>query len=272
MKKDTMSEYLAAPGVSSSALKIMLESTPRDYLYARLRKLKETPAQTKGTLWHSFMIERDVYEAEHMLQPEDWGPLTQTPGRQKWADFKAEAKKLGKKAIKWSDGQDLVFLASEMQQHRELKKILSDYEAEVSFYAEIDGHAVKSREDIYCAKAKTVWDVKTTSKAMDDESLARVIFDHGYHFSAAHHMRVMQECGHDVEEWGWIFVSTATPCPHIVLKKASKRMLESGRQDWHYAFEKLKMCEEKDCWPGFDEEIREIDFSDNTFLEKKYGL
>ena len=267
MINDTMSEYLANSGLGSGTLKNIMLS-PADFYFSQKRKEKESAAQSKGTLWHSYILERDLYHAENMIQPEDWGSLVKSPGRQKWDDFKKKAKNAGKNPVKWSDGQELLLLDEVIKDHKPLQGILETHHAELSFYAEHEGVLLKSREDLFCESQGTIWDVKTTSKPVDDDSLGKIIYDHGYHFSAAHHMKCVELCGFEVNSFGWIFVSTATPCPHIVVRKASREVLEAGKNDWKYAFEMYRSCKEKDSWPGYDEEIREISFPE--WIERKY--
>lgn len=267
VENQPMADYLAHKGIGSSQLKTILES-PKDYLYSLKKPSKETSSTSKGTLWHSFMLERQLYLDEHMIQPEDWGPLTQNPGRKLWAEFKEKAKEAGKKPVKFSDAGDLLDLEKEMLQHEEFKKIMHNHKAEVSFYAEIDGIKLKSREDIWCHEDGSVWDVKTTSQDMDDESLEKAIFYYGYHFSAAHHMNVMKAAGAEVYKWGWIFVSTGTPAPHIVIKQASPDLLAAGMNDWNHAFNLLKECTASNRWPGYSDEIEEIGLPD--WVERKY--
>jgi len=252
-----MSEYLSHEGIGSSTLKNIL-SSPRDYKYALEMPKKETKPQMLGTFIHTYMLERHLMKDEYMIQPEDWGPLTKNPGYSLWKEFKQNAEEQGKKPIKYKDGEFALRLNREMDDHEPLKDILSNAKSEVSFYTNIDGVPVKSREDLWCPDYKSVWDVKSCSKDIDDDSLSKVIFNNGYHFSAAHHMQVMKLCGVEVETWGWIFVSTGTPCPHIIIKEASEELIEAGLRDWHYAFNRLIESLETDSWDGYSKEIEKI--------------
>lgn len=268
MIKDKMEEYLNDPGIGSSKLKMILQS-PKDFLYQNLAKAKESASQTKGTLWHSYLLERDLYLEEHAIQPEDWGPLNQNPGKKKWDEFKKSAKENNKTPVKFSEAGDLLLLDEEMKKHKKFQEILKCSQAEVSFYGDFNGVRLKSREDLYDETTGTIYDVKTTSKPIDDESLAATIYKNGYHFSAYHHMLTVKLAGHKVKDWGWIFVSTATPAPHIIIKKASKQFLKAGKTDWLHAFMMLKACKKDNHWPGYSEDIEEIDLPD--WAEKFYN-
>lgn len=268
VENQPMQEYLDNEGIGSSQLKNMLTMSPMDYLYSLKEKSKDTRSTMLGTYIHTYMLERHLMESEYMIQPEDWGSLAKNPGRAKWTEFKKQAEEQGKKAIKYADGEFALKLDEQMQEHGELKNILSKAKAEVSFYAEIDGIKLKSREDLYCEADGSVWDVKSISKDIDDESLAKAIFDNGYHFAAAHHINVMRAAGATVNSWGWIFVATKTPVPHIIIKKASNDLLDAGMNDWNHAFNLLKECTKTNCWPGYSDEIEEIGLPE--WVERKY--
>lgn len=264
IENQSMADYLAHPAIGSSTLKQILALSPKDYKYSLEKKVKETSAQSRGTLWHSFLIERDKYDEQYLMQPEDWGPLTTNPGKEKWTALKKTAAALGKTPVKYSDCQHLHLLDREIKNHQGLKSILCNYKPEVSFYSDFNGHIFKSRSDIWCPVIKEVWDVKTTSGMFKpgrgiEENLQRIILENRYHFQAAHHMMVMQLCGIEVDSWGWIWIATDTPAPHIIITRASKNLLASGLRDWQYAVNMLDDCEKTNEWVGYDDDISEID-------------
>jgi hypothetical protein len=264
---ESMADYLANEAIGSSSLKKILLSA-KDYKYALSQKSSDTSSTKLGTNVHSQMLEYEKYDSEYMIQPEDWGPLNRSPGKQRWDEFKKLAKDEGKTPVKYSDGEFLLRLRSEIDSHDAYKTLRSKGKTEVSFYAEIDGIKLKSREDLWLPEDREVWDIKTTSKPLDDESLERTVFSNGYHFSAAHHMQVMNTAGFPVNRWGWIFVSTGTPCPHIIIKEADEELLEAGRRDWKYAFETLKECIETGEWKGYYQGIQKIGLPE--WVKNKY--
>ena len=84
---------------------------------------------------------------------------------------------------------------------------MSGGQAEVTGFCHYRGVEAKARVDLL-TKDNFIWDLKTSSKPVDDSALAKTVFHMGYHFQAAHHTLVLKECGIDVSGWGWIFVST----------------------------------------------------------------
>jgi hypothetical protein len=107
-----------------------------------------------------------------------------------------------------------------------------------------------------------VWDVKTISKDVTDKDELRwAIWNHKYHLSAAHHMAVMKACGVDVKGWGWIFVKSSG-YPHIVVSPCDKETLEFGKRDFEDAVGKIKICLEKNEWPGMPSGMIELGLPD----------
>jgi exodeoxyribonuclease VIII len=251
-----MQEYLDDPAIGSSGVK-KFRDTPKDYWYDKKGpKEKDSRPLYFGTMAHVWMIERHKFADEYMVAP-DWGPLNKNPGAGKWREFKRQAEELGKKPVSHKDGFWLKCLTEEIERHDDLKEILSKCKAEVSFYADIDGVRFKSREDLWQFEDGIVWDVKTSKDDITDESQIRsVIWKHKYHLSAAHHMSVMRACGVDVKGWGWIFVKS-TGYPHIVVAKCDQETLDCGQKDFESAVKKIKICLDKDDWPGVETGIIE---------------
>ncbi len=251
-----MADYLKHPGVGSSSLKNILMS-PRDYKAALAIPSKDTASTLLGELTHTFMLERDKFDERYVVQPEDWGPKNKGEAKKKWDALKKKAKEEGKQHVSWEEKSFLDRLDGEMKSHIPLQAILNQGHPEVTVTCEHKGIVYKARED-WIASDDWVWDVKTSVKMADDDTLARTIFLMGYHFQAAHHMFVLKNAGIDVKGWGWIFVSTGTPHPHIILRRASKELLEAGRTDHSYARNLLEACTRDNHWPGFPQTPVEI--------------
>ena len=273
-ENEPMADYLASDYIGSSQLKEILKS-PKDYYFSLKQKSAESSSQKNGTLIHKYILEREEYKKDYIIQPECWGPLNKKPGSTKWNEFKKQAKEAGKIPVSFKESGSLLLVDEVIENHEPLKQILATHKPEVSFYGEYNGVKIKSREDLWCAEDGTVYDVKSSAKMFKrddeslDESLGRIVYDHGYHFSAIHHIMAMKAAGVIVKSWGWIFVSTATPCPHIVIRKASTDMLSLAFGEWKKAINLLKKCQENDKWDSYiDDEINVIDFPD--WIQNKF--
>jgi hypothetical protein len=257
-----MEEYLEDDWVGSSALKKILD-TPADY-QAALDQTIETKSTLLGTAIHTMVLEPEKFLEQYLPQNEDWGPKNKKPGKQLWDDLKTTAKDLGLLALPYEDFQLISQFKDAGLRHIKLQEILSAGTPEVTAFAK----GYKARCD-WITDDGFIWDLKTSSKPVDNASLSRTIFNYRYHFQAAHHTWVFEQAGVDITGFGWIFVSTGTPYPHIVIRKASEKLMAIGRADHEYAMKQHEHCKKHDEWPGHPEEIEEIDLP--YYAEKDYN-
>ena len=254
--KMTMTDYLKHPAIGSSMLKNILMS-PADYKAALTQKNVDTSSTTLGTMIHSAVLEPIEFIKDYLLQPEDWGPKNKGEGHKRWKGFKDECKAVNKIPVTFEDAQYLKRVFNACNNHTNLKDILKDGKSEVTAFAEFGENEFKARCDLL-TKDNWIWDLKTTSKPIDDENLAKTIYHMGYHFQAVHHSEVFKKAGVDIQGWGWIFVSTATPAIHIVMRTASEALLKAGKTDWDYAKDRLNNCTKFDKWETHTDEVSEI--------------
>lgn len=250
-----MSDYLAAPQIGSSTLKHIMQ-TPADFKAALEQKFSDTRATILGTAVHCLLLEPHLFESQYALQPEEWGPKNVGEGRKKWDAFKKENQ--GKIILDYETALFLNRLKKAANEHPMVSKIAKDAKFEVTAFAKIQGVDLKARIDILCHNC--IWDLKTVGENIDDENLFKIVFSNGYHFQGAHHTAVIS--AHDeyknVQSYGWIFVSTTTPAPHIRIVKAPKELISWSQADHKYALNKLKQCLQSNLWEGYPAEISEL--------------
>ena len=259
-----MEDYLAHPGIGSSQLKKILTS-PADFRAALSQKGTETKATSLGTAVHMAILEPELFAASYALQPEDWGPRNKGEGYKKWKAFKEEND--GKDCISFEDGELLRRVLEACNKHKSLRMITANGKPEVTAVCTYRGQRLKARADWLTADG-WIWDVKTTSKEVDDNNLGKTVFFNGYHFQAAHHSLVFREAGVDIKGFGWIFISTQTPAVHVITRRASEEVLDAGVYDHTFAFETLKRCQLSGQWQGFDDDIKDLRFPE--FIDRNY--
>lgn len=251
-----MKDYLENEYFGSSNLKILNNETPKDFLYHSKVPFEDTKATIIGTAIHTKILEPHLFDEQYALQPEDWGPLNRNPGSAKWREFKKENS--DKICLSWEDSKTINKALVEARDSSTLQAILLDGKVEVTGFYDEGSFGLKARSDIH-EKLSTddscmLWDIKTTSKPLDTESLTSMVFNYGYHFQAAHHMHVFRKLGMVISGFGWIFISTAPGSSHVVCRPASVELLEKGNQQFNAARERLELCYNEDMWPG-----REVD-------------
>lgn len=247
-------EYLKDVRIGSSDMKVLLHS-PADFKANLSRKKESTRALNLGTAYHTLTLEPEKFDSQFALQPEDWGPKNKGEGKKKWDLFKKEA--APRIPLSFEDSERIKLSSGLNKRNLHLQSILKNSKVEVScFYGDF-----KARPDIVTNDG-FIWDLKTTREYPDHDNLSRVIFKMGYHFQAAHYIHVLSKLGVHVKGYGWIFISTETPHPHTVFKKASSKLLNAGSQDHLYCRDVYKTCCETGDWYGFHTDIEEIDLPD----------
>lgn len=244
----SMEDYLSHPGIGSSSLKHIL-SSPADYQANLQLASEETKSLTLGTCVHTLILEPEDFDKRYALQPEDWGKLNENPGKKNWADFKKEH--IGKNHVTWKERIWLDKLKESVKSNKLLQSILDGATTEATCFCDYNDITLKARPDCI-TKDGWIFDLKTSSKDLDDKTISNTIFNYGYHFQAAHHSYVAIQAGVDFQGWGWIFVDTSSPFPHIVIKKASKKLFEAGQSDHKYALDLLAECTKNNKWPSYD--------------------
>jgi hypothetical protein len=261
-------EYHADDSIGSTSLKVIMSSAA-DFKAYRSQPDKGTSAKTFGTVSHTALLEPETYSKRYVEETEYKGSRSTGEGRKQWDAIKKQAKEEGKIPVGFEDAQKINRIRDAASKNSYLSKILREGDPEVSaFYTcpktKID---YKARADLITSDG-FIWDVKTTSKPVDPDGISKTIFNEGYHFQAAHYIWVFEGVGVDITGFGWIVVSTGTPYPHIVLVKASDNLLRAGQVDHKYARETLASCTESDRWPGYPQDVIEIDLP--PFTERYY--
>ncbi len=245
----TMDQYIAHPYLGSSTLRQILISPLHFYHYQRMPKT-DTSATLFGTLTHTAITQSHLL-SEYAFQPEDWGPKNKGDGYTKWNDFKKA--NAGKIIVGFEEKQGIDRILLAASKNVCLQDILKDAQIEITALDEVN--SLKSRSDII-DRHGVVWDLKTTSKGMEDRDLAWTVLKMSYHFQAAHHMSVLGA----TDGWGWIFVSTDGPAVHIRCFRASDLFLEKGNDDFNRALETYQECLRTREWPGFADEIGILEY------------
>jgi exodeoxyribonuclease VIII len=246
----SMSDYLEMSEFGSTTFRKILQS-PADFKASLESSNQESPAQKKGSLWHMVAGEPHLIDKNYMFQKEDWGDRTKTDaGKPKWDAFKKEAKEAGKIPIKFEDYKHTLRFIKAFKSNEWFTNLIDKSEIEVTAWCDFEGIPLKARCDLLDRENGIIWDIKTTREDMSYNSLSKLIYKHRYHFQAAHQMQVFIENGIDVNRWGWIFISTATPAVHIVAKEASKELLRRAHSDFMTAVEQYQECSTTKDWWG----------------------
>lgn len=264
--RQPMEDYLAHPAIGSSLLKKIIADNPAEFLAASKKKNKETKATILGTAVHTAILEPNYLFEQYAFQPQDWGPRNVGEGAKLWNAFKKEHS--DKICLGFEEAVMITTALEAGKRHAALQKILSNNcRTEVTAYTDYGDIALKSRIDIL-EDDQHIWDVKTHSGDMSIDDIQKTIYNNGYHFQGAQQFKVFTEVGFPIRSVGWIFISTQKADVHIVIVRASRKLLDAGLEDHDYAVGRLRRCMSSGEWPGYSDEITEISLP--NFAAKYY--
>ena len=230
-------DYHAHPGVGSTTVK-MLATAPPTLARYRVDHPEQKAAYELGTVAHSVTLEGDWSGVEVIYAKDRRTKAVQE--QEKAARAAGQIPLLAHEAVRvWAMYRAVMI-------HPVARDLLTGHIAERSYFTEIDGVPVKARPD--ALKGSTVIDLKTTSA--DLGSIERSVASFGYHLQQAHYTDVIEACGQSVDDFVFIFVSTAAP--HLVrVVRLEECAVDLGREQARHALAVWKHCTETDTWPGY---------------------
>jgi exodeoxyribonuclease VIII len=246
-----MSDYLAAPAISGSALAKIDATTPAHWR-ASLATRKQTPEMAFGTAFHSYVLEPGKFAAEYAVKPEDMSFATK--------EGKAWRAEQGNKAIiAHDDFEALKGMAAAMRAKPMTAKLLAGAKPEVTLFDQIAGTWVKSRPDALNERLGVAVNLKTCEDASDGAVQKRIAdFGGTYYVSAALCLDVLRSVtGRD---WQYIFVFVEKEAPYesrrVMLKPT---VIDWGRMRYKRALATFAECMKSGVWPGYPDDTIEAD-------------
>jgi len=119
------------------------------------------------------------------------------------------------------------------------------------------GLLCKGRFDEIGRRAGVIVDLKTTRDA-SREAFSRAIYTIGYYIQAAHYIAGAKALGIDADRFGIIAVEKDPPYA-VAIYEVSGAALYDGERERRKLLELYAQCEESGEWPGYPQEVVEID-------------
>ncbi len=251
-KSMTIEEYHAADGVSKSDLDLIHRS-PAHYQLAQMFPEEPTPAMLWGSMFHSLVLQPDVFDSTYAVMPEGVDRRTKE-GKQEWEDWQSE--NADKTPIAKPTLEELLAMRDSIFSCERAKAALTGGVAEQSLFADwVPGITMKSRPD-YVSDGLIV-DLKTCVDARPD-AFSKACWNYRYHVQAGYYSRVY-EAVHGSEPRGFLFIAIEKTPPYAVaLYLADDGMT---RQGWHEAqgdLEVYRECVDLDIWPAYPDLVQTI--------------
>jgi len=275
--KDSNKKYHSDKSyIGSSSLKLYKESP----LHYKFHKVESTPALEFGSLYHTFVLEPELFEKEYFVFDDAEiceqlvnGAFMDDKGKQILAKSPRATniyKEWYGNQMALSNGRKLVGI-TELAMIKEMKNTLFSHPyarylltggvSELSHYATLNGVNVKIRPDHMFEKKKICVDLKT-AKTAKHEDFPRDAYDRGYHISAALYSDVLEQIYSPGEPWTFFFVVQEKVFPYAFnIFKSSPQFMSIGQYEYEILLEQHKYCLENNDYRGYQ-----------VFADNKFGI
>jgi len=237
--------YRAEPALATSDLKLL--ENPRAF-WQRITKrvpFPRTPAMKLGTLFHTYILEPDVFTKTVTVCPDEFANKTRKAGKEWWAQHG------GPNTIKEADLQQIKTMADALLALPEGDKIM-DCQAEVSVFSQTAWPvASKCRIDAYDPNTATVYDIKTCAPGgAHPMAFRRQSKALKYYMQQFNYTHIASREGLPIKRWVWMVVETGGDYLAAAYEYAREDMVQAGKEVTAN-IERLMDCLELDIWPDY---------------------
>jgi len=200
--------------ISCSMLKAFY---PNPYEWLKSPDFEPSDAMRIGSLYDLAVTDPKKLMSEVVVSPFD---SFRTKEAQEWKKTNIEN---GHLIVNQDELDQAISAAQAVKTHPVAGEIVKDAQMQVAVIGEIAGIPAKCLIDILPNKdgeyGETIFDYKTTSKGLDDESIRKTIGDYKYHHQAAYYRTLANKVFTDrnFSQFGFIFQSTKTHEIRVVI-------------------------------------------------------
>lgn len=255
-------DYHGSAGVSSSQYKEFKKS-PAHFEAAVNSPKEDTEAMFFGRMLHSRFL-----EYRKVLVPPKVDKRTNA-GKELYAAWEKENEgaliydwfathEANVKAVATIEG-----MVDKLRSHPTVARLFEQGQAEQTGYVRDaeTGVYIKARAD-WILPDGTIVDLKSTSESADPERFEKTIFDYGYWLSAGWYCRVFSQLLHKPIDT-FLFVAVEKKAPYgISVSVLKDHHLALAQEQITRDLLRLKECQERNEWPGYPVEIREVGIPD----------
>lgn len=216
-----------------------------------------------GKAAHMLLLGEDGFKERYALRPatypDDKGSEKPWSGNANWCKaWLAKQKAEGRVVITETDIGHIRNIASALSKKEAIRLGILNGRIERSMFCKDGDIWLKSRPDVVPNDSGDFVDLKTAA-SVDDESLSKAIYSHGYHVQAGLlRMIVRQVLGADAfTSFTFVFVEKTAPYDVRVLQLKDDD-IDLGEQQARVAIDLVKRCLKEKQWPGYDGFDREM--------------
>lgn len=230
------------------------------YLAADRVREKKTPALIAGSAAHCAVLEPLTFARQFALEPHV--NKRTTKGREELELFIAANE--GKTIIDLDTYEMCMRMRDSVMKHTAARELLSDGIAEQTIHwtDEDTDAACKCRPD-WRTRSGIIVDLKTTEDA-SPLSFGRSSFKYRYHVQAAFYGDGLISAGLGFEGFAFIAVEKSPPYA-VAMYYADDRIMSLGRDTYKRDLERYVMCQAKNLWPAYTEEVTPLQLPEYAF-------
>jgi len=260
----TYEQYANEDGVRSSQVKAMDRSMAH-YKHLLSAPTKDTDALSFGRSFHMALLEPELYEATHRIEPvfegftKDGRLSTRSGAAQEmkkawYADLPS-----GAQVISNEDAEKIKCMVKDVREHELVGRMIEGAKREASLFWEEDGVVCKARYDMITKDGVGV-DFKTTDDAKHDSFLRQIFSDRLKYYLSASHYAAGGASTKLLRGDIFCFVAVEKDAVNGKHRLSVIEMqhygLAPGNARRKQLFELYKSCKLVDKWPAYDIEAR----------------
>jgi hypothetical protein len=250
--------------ISSSGLRSVLD---RPSLYWGFSPYNPTPFDKPekdslefGKAAHMLLLGEEGFKERYVLRPDEIEGKAWQGNRTACKQWLVDQKKAGRVVMTETEIGHIRQIASALAKKEAIRLGILNGRIERSLFCKDGDIWLKARPDVVPNDSGDFVDLKTAA-SVDDESLSKAIYNHGYHVQAGLlRMIVRQVLGADAfSSFTFVFVEKAPPYDVRVMQLKDED-IDLGERQARVAIETVKRCLKEGKWPGYDGFEKEVSY------------
>jgi len=258
-------EYHEWDAVSNSRLAYLIATSPKHYKWRLEHPEPDKDAWRKGRILHKLVLEPYDFERVYAVAPDV--KRNTKAGKELWQKFTDTLE--GRTPITSAEYDEASAMAKAIRALPKADLLLSGGRAEVSVVWDDPDTGVRMKARPDYINDNLIIDLKTT-RSFADGAFSRRAYDYGYHRQAAIYIDGCRAAGLRIDAFVFVVVEK-TDVHDVIAQPASENMIYVGRAQYKRALITYADCVAKDEWPGYDEQLENIELP-YWVLREELGL
>lgn len=254
-------ELLDGFSISSSGLRAVLKRPSEYWGFSPYNpnpfEKPEKDSLEFGKAAHMLLLGEEGFKERYVLRPEkypdDKGNEKPWSGNSNWCKkWLADQKDAGRVVITDTDISHIRHIANSLQSKEAIRLGILNGRIERSIFCKHGNIWLKARPDVVPNDSGDFVDLKTAA-SVDDESLSKAIYSHGYHVQAGLLRMVVRDIlGADAfSSFTFVFVEKSPPYDVRVMQLKDED-IDLGEALARKAIATVNECLKRNEWPGYD--------------------